>query len=119
MYSTKVVEIGEMVPAFEEEMLLILFGMTATNELKPICVVHESDDNPENILEVGTKIEMGGITYTVTKVGDAANKNFDELGHVSVYFRTGENDILPGAIIAEPELYPSLQPGDTIKIFND
>lgn len=119
MYSTKVVEIGEMVPAFEEEMLLILFGPTATNELKPICVVHESDDTPENILEVGTKIEMAGTTYTVTKVGDAANKNFDELGHVSIYFRSGENEILPGAIIAEPEVYPSLQPGDVIKILND
>ncbi|PTQ83965.1 PTS system glucitol/sorbitol-specific IIA component [Trichococcus patagoniensis] len=119
MYSTKVVEIGEMVPAFEEEMLLILFGPSATPELKSICVIHESSGQPDNILQLGTLIEMGGTTYTVTQVGDAANKNFDELGHVSIYFRSGENEILPGAIIAEPEVYPSMQPGDIIKIVND
>lgn len=118
MIESKVLEIGELVPAFEEEMLLILFGPTATAELKSICVIHEFINQPNNDLKTGSKFDIGGQTYTITQVGDAANKNFDELGHVSIYFRTGENEILPGAIIAEPEVYPTINPGDTIHFYN-
>lgn len=119
MLTSTVKEIGELVEAFEEEMLLILFGPSATEELKSICVIHEFDSQPENVLHPGTKIQMGNETYTVTKVGSSANQNFDELGHVSIYFRTGENEILPGAIIVEPEIYPKLHSGDLITISNN
>ena len=34
MVKTKIVEIGSMVPAFEEERLIILFGPKATAELR-------------------------------------------------------------------------------------
>lgn len=117
MLKSKVIEIGEMVSAFEEEMLLILFGPTATNELKPICVIHEFEQEPTQLLKPGVKVAIGNQTYTITKVGDSANTNFEELGHVSIYFRTGENDLLPGAIIAEPAVYPVVQKGDTIKFY--
>ncbi|MGX7197837.1 PTS glucitol/sorbitol transporter subunit IIA [Enterococcus olivae] len=119
MLKSKVQEIGELVSAFEEEMLMILFGPEATEELKSICVIHEFEEQPENVLKAGTKIEMGGQTYTVTQVGDAANQNFEELGHISIYFRTGENEILPGAILAEPEIFPDIQIGETIKFINE
>lgn len=119
MLNSNVLEIGELVSAFEEEMLLILFGPKATEELKSICVIHEFEGNPDDTLKIGTKIEMGGQIYTVTKVGSAANQNFKELGHISIYFRTGENEILPGAIIAEPEIFPNIQIGETIKFINE
>ncbi|MFK4567484.1 PTS glucitol/sorbitol transporter subunit IIA [Enterococcus sp. UD-01] len=115
MIESKVIEIGELVAAFAEEKLLVLFGPTATAELRSICVIHEFNKQPENLLKPGLKMEIGGQTYTITKVGDAANKNFDELGHISIYFRTGENEILPGAIIAEPEIYPAVKLNDTIR----
>lgn len=118
MIESKVLEIGELVSAFEEEMLLILFGPTATAELKSICVIHEFVDQPDTILKPGSKFDIGGQTYNITKVGEAANKNFDELGHISIYFRAGENEILPGAIIAEPEIYPTVNPGETIRFYD-
>lgn len=114
-----VVEIGEMVAAFEEEMLVVLFGETAPPELRAICVVHDYQGQTGDVLQVGSKIEMGGQVYTISKVGSAANANFQELGHVSIYLREGENDILPGAIIAEPVVFPKLKVGDQIKIIND
>ncbi|MBF0777928.1 PTS glucitol/sorbitol transporter subunit IIA [Streptococcus cuniculi] len=119
MEEFKVVEIGEMVPAFEEEMLIVLFGEQAPPELRAICVVHDYQASKDDVLQVGTKIRMGGQEYTLTKVGGAANANFAELGHVSIYFRQGENDILPGAVIAEPMIFPKLAPGDTINIMNN
>ena len=48
MVKTKIIEIGSMVPAFEEERLVILFGPSATAELKDICVIHEFEDQPKD-----------------------------------------------------------------------
>lgn len=115
---TTVLEVGELVPAFAEEMLLVLFGPEATNELKPICVMHEFETIPSNFLKEGTQFEMGDNTYTITQVGSAANKNFDELGHISIYFKKPEEKLLPGAIIAEPEVFPEFQIGDVIRFYN-
>lgn len=119
MITSKVIEIGESVPEFEEEMLVILFGTSATPELKPISVVHELNETPNHILQEGTKIQLGDQTYTVTQVGGSANQNFEELGHVSIYFRSGQEEVLPGAIIATPQIFPSINPGDEIKIWNE
>jgi PTS system glucitol/sorbitol-specific IIA component len=64
------------------------------------------------------KLQLGEATYTIKKVGSAANQNFNELGHISIYFRDGENEILPGAILVEPGAYPKLTVGDIIRIGN-
>ncbi|MBC8930687.1 PTS sorbitol transporter subunit IIA, partial [Escherichia coli] len=50
MTISKIMEIGPLVPAFEEEKIVILFGPTATNELREISVIHEFQDVPNNAL---------------------------------------------------------------------
>lgn len=121
MKEFKVIEIGEMVPAFEEEMIVILFGETAPAELRMISVVHDYKvSQPEEVvIKVGTKIQLGEIEYTVIEAGNAANANFQELGHVAIYMRKGEEEILPGSILVEPAVFPQLKPGDTLRIINE
>lgn len=119
MITSKVMEIGESVPEFKEEMLVILFGTSATPELKPISVIHEFNDTPDNVLQVGAKIQLGDQTYTINQVGSSANQNFEELGHVSIYFRSAQEEVLPGAVIASPKVFPTINVGDELKIWNE
>ncbi|PXW86708.1 PTS system glucitol/sorbitol-specific IIA component [Streptohalobacillus salinus] len=115
----KVTNIGEMVEAFGEENLLILFGPKATNELKPISVMHEFQEDPEgDFLKPGTLITINDETFTITQVGSAANDNFNELGHVSIYFKENVEELLPGAVQAEPEGFPDIKEGDIITFTN-
>lgn len=117
-FKSKVLEIGSMVPAFEEEMLIVLFGTNAPNELKDISVIHEPESSfVTDSIKEGTKIEMGGTTYTVTRVGSAANGNFEELGHLSIYFKETD-ELLPGAIEVEPSVFPSVEVDQTISFSN-
>lgn len=44
MYKTTITEIGDLVPDFQEERLLILFGPKATPELRSISVIHDHVD---------------------------------------------------------------------------
>ncbi len=121
MEEFKIVEIGEMVPAFEEELIVILFGETAPPELRAISVVHDyqAANLDEVVLKVGTKIQLGKTVYTVLEAGNAANANFQELGHVAIYMRKGDEAILPGSILVEPAVFPQLNIGDTIRFIND
>lgn len=116
MYSTTIKEIGELVPAFAEEQLVILFGPTATSELRAIGVIHEATKPEESVLKVGRKLVIGSQQYEITKVGEIANKNFDTLGHVSIYFKEHEAEVLPGAIVVSPAIFPELLIGDSIEI---
>lgn len=114
MYKTTVTEIGELVEAFKEESLLILFGPKATPELKAISVIHTHEDPTEDVIQVGGKFRIGEKEYEIQEVGSAANANFTELGHISIYFREGENEVLPGAIIVSPNEWPDLHVGQAI-----
>ncbi|HFK0416011.1 TPA: PTS glucitol/sorbitol transporter subunit IIA [Listeria monocytogenes] len=115
MTISKIMEIGPLVPAFEEEKIVILFGPTATNELREISVIHEFQDAPNNALTKGNTLLIGEQVYTIGEVGTDANKNLEELGHISVYFRSGQNEVLPGAIVVSPEVFPTITVGDSIQ----
>ncbi|MBA5844439.1 PTS glucitol/sorbitol transporter subunit IIA, partial [Escherichia coli] len=99
----------------EEEKIVILFGPTATNELREISVIHEFQDVPNNALTKGNTLLIGEQAYTIEEVGSDANKNLEELGHISVYFRSGQNEVLPGAIVVSPEIFPTITVGDSIQ----
>ncbi|EAC5222528.1 PTS sorbitol transporter subunit IIA [Listeria monocytogenes] len=115
MTISKIMEIGPLVPAFEEEKIVILFGPTATNELREISVIHEFQDVPNNALTKGNTLLIGEQEYIIEEVGSDANKNLEELGHISVYFRSGQNEVLPGAVVVSPEVFPSMTIGDSIQ----
>lgn len=116
MVKSKIIEIGSMVPAFEEERLIILFGPSATAELRDICVIHEFEDRPKDTLKVGGKVKFGDQEFTIEEIGSQANANFEELGHISIYFRNAIGEILPGAIIVSPGVFPSFEVGGVIEI---
>lgn len=115
MYKTKIVEIGSIVEDFAEEFLVVLFGPAAMAELRDICVIHESAEEPKEAIKKGGRLTIGDQEYHILEVGEEANPNFESLGHISIYFRDGENnEILPGAILVEPKIFPKLNVGDEI-----
>lgn len=115
MHQTKITEIGPIVEDFAEEFLLVLFGPEAMAELRDICVIHETDQRPADALRKGGRLTIGTQEYTILEVGSEANPNYQALGHISIYFRDSENnEILPGAILVEPKVFPKLKVGDFI-----
>ena len=59
MVKSKIIEVGSMVPAFEEERLIILFGPSATAELRDIlpgAIIVSPGEFPK--FELGDVIEI-------------------------------------------------------------
>lgn len=115
MYKTKIIEIGELVPEFKAEQLLVTFGPQATPELRDMSVIHEVEESEPDPLKLGKTITIGKNKYNITGVGNEANANLAELGHISIYFRD-EEQVLPGAIAVEPYEFPDVEIGDYITI---
>lgn len=115
MLKTRITEIGPLVPEFKEENLLVLFGSSAPPELKDISVIHEVEGQAENAIVEGGTLEIGNNVYKIEKVGSLANSNFEELGHLSIYFQNDTSEeLLPGAIIVTPGEYPEVEVNDCI-----
>lgn len=118
MIRSTIVSVGEMA-YFEDYPMLILFNETAPDELKEVCVVHRFDDPIQDrmLVEKG-RIVLGEQELHIQKVGNVANQNFAQLGHVTLQFPTAETtEVLPGAILVEETEIPRVSTGDPIKIF--
>ena len=97
---TKVISVGPEVQDLLAVGCLIMFNSTAPAELKEVAAIHEKDSDEKDVLHVGGKFKISGREYTIDFVGNEANDNFNELGHLSVYFNNEDEvmDKLPGAI---------------------
>lgn len=116
MTKSVVKEIGELVPTFQEDKIVILFGPQAPKELRELAVIHEFEALTEEPLKVGGTIQFDEEAFTITAVGSLANHNFKELGHISIYFQELMEEVLPGSIFASPSSFPSFKEGTVITI---
>lgn len=113
---TTIIQIGAEVSAFMKDKILILFGEEVPDTLKDFAIIHEPlsglDEKP---FEVGKTIQLASKEYKIVQVGSRANEQFLKLGHVSLYFGSAGEDLLPGAVRLAPEQPPKLQIGDVLE----
>lgn len=103
-----------MVGAFGGKML-ILFGNEAPDTLKDFCYGVDVNKTTET-LAAGQTISFGDNAYTITNVGNMAERNLNALGHLTVLFNAADEEMLPGAIIVKGDEVPEINIGDKIVI---
>ncbi len=114
-YHSVVVSVGEMAEEFRSAGILVLFGEGVPEELADVSVVHRPDTTTGGLVP-GDVVVAGGERMEVLAVGDVANENLTNLGHL-VLKRNGETAAaLPGDVCATEGPLPTLVPGDEITI---
>ncbi|HIW29766.1 MAG TPA: PTS glucitol/sorbitol transporter subunit IIA [Candidatus Luteococcus avicola] len=116
IFRTTVTDAGEQAGAFIADGLFVTFGQGVPDSLKDFCFIIEM--NPvEQPLAVGQNLLVDGVSYPITAVGEAAHKNLEGLGHVTVNVTGGDTAGLAGAIhidcAGNP---PQLQVGSVLTI---
>lgn len=96
-YSTHVVEVGPDAPAFLEEKMAITFSGEAPEALRSYCFLIK-DAELTAPLELGMPVQIGEQGWTITAIGDLAEKNLRDLGHVTLVFDGEDEPRMPGAI---------------------
>jgi len=114
-YRGVIQEIGPMVEEFLPDGILIFFGANAPAELREVSLVHDGTHLHAN-LAVGDQLQFipapstnasathPPMRFRLTAVGEMANGNLAQLGHLVVHFDAATTANLPGTISVEPSL---------------
>jgi glucitol/sorbitol PTS system EIIA component len=115
VYRTTVTRVGPQVPDFLAAGLLVLFAEGAPEELHDFSVLHKPDPITRPV-RAGDRLALGETSYTVTAIGDVANKNLESLGH-GVFKANGNiKPELPGDICVETKPLCAIEVGMEITI---
>jgi PTS system glucitol/sorbitol-specific IIA component len=114
-YVMHVVEIGPLVPEFLDAGVLVFFKVGAPPELAEFSILHEPSDFFVDV-EIGDSIVFGEEKYQVTAVGEVANKNIRELGHLIMKANGYSEPELPGDVCVEAKELPPISVGTVITI---
>lgn len=115
-YRSSVTRLGDEAPAFVAGGVMILFGEPVPDEVAEVAVIHAPLEDSALPIQQGDELVISDSRVTVTEVGNRADANLRELGHLVVYLNPDERtDCLPGAVHARGELkMPKL--GDLIEL---
>lgn len=112
LYQTRFVKVGAEARTTLEVGFLITFRDMANNQdMEEYCFVH-THSKLERPIAVGDTLVLGSHRYPVTAVGEVANTNLAELGHISIYFDGKDSANLPGAIHVNGSLPEDLDLND-------
>jgi PTS system glucitol/sorbitol-specific IIA component len=108
-YDVAITNIGKLARTFlENNNSTILLDEGIRPNLADMVIEHTHGELAED-LKKGDHLLMGGIKYTVEKVGDDVNQNLREEGHCTVVFNAEGS--MPGQIIVKGPAQPVVTVG--------
>ena len=117
-YATEVTAGGEQVGEFVAQGLLIWFAEGAPEELHFFSVLHRPTVTTGGV-RPGDVLRIDDRTFRVTAVGEVANDNMVNLGHMDLKANGAEDAPLPGDICLEKLPLPEPRPGSALVIEGD
>jgi PTS system glucitol/sorbitol-specific IIA component len=114
-YATTVTRIGEQVEEFVKSGLIIFFAEGAPEELHFFSVLHQPEVTTGGV-RPGDIVRLADRELRVTAVGDVANDNMVNLGHVDLKANGAEEAPLPGDLCVEEGPLPDVRPGTRMVI---
>jgi PTS system glucitol/sorbitol-specific IIA component len=115
LYDTEVVAVGDLVPQFLDQGVLVLFGEQAPDELHEFSVLHR----PTTVVagpQPGDTIVIGLHTLRVLAVGDVVADNLLRLGHLDIKADGREQPQMPGDVCVPAGELPTVEKGQRIRI---
>jgi PTS system glucitol/sorbitol-specific IIA component len=117
-YATTVTAVGEQVPEFVGQGLLIWFAEGAPEELHFFAVLHRPTVITGGV-RPGDVVRIDDKAFRVTAVGEVANDNMVNLGHMDLKANGATEAPLPGDICLEELPLPEPRPGTELVIEGD
>lgn len=116
IYQTSVLGAGPEAATFADQNMLVLFGENAPDMLKEFCYFIDVNPVAGDIVP-GCTFLINDSEYEITAVGEVAQQNLANLGHITLVFNGAIKPHLPGAInLVEAVSVPKLVPGDVLRI---
>lgn len=115
VYDTVVTAVGEQAGTFFAEGVVILFGEDAPEELAEYSVIHRPTVTAGGVAP-GAVVELADEQLHVLAVGDVADDNLVNIGHLVLKRNGADAAALPGDVCCDAGPIPPLAPGDRVRI---
>lgn len=113
IFEGKVLVIGPLVQEFVDAGILVFFGEGAPPELVEFSIIHDGVLADHDV-QIGDIFGINEQEFKVLAVGEVANANFRNLGHIILKFNGKNTPELPGDICVEQQHLPEIKIGDAI-----
>lgn len=118
-YQSKVTQLGSLSGEFINEGILVFFQEDVPEELVEISILHQHKQLHEEV-RAGDTLIIGDQSMPVLCVGEVANQNLANLGHLVVKFNGLTKPEMPGDVSVPGDTpMPSIIPGTVIKIISE
>ena len=117
IYASTVTAVGELVPEFRDQGVLVFFGLTAPIELHEFSILHQPDIETRAPLP-GDTVRLSGESFNVLAVGSVASDNLLQLGHLDLKSNGLAEAELPGDVNVEFRELPRVKVGDRLEIIS-
>jgi glucitol/sorbitol PTS system EIIA component len=114
-YRTRMTAVGPLVPDFREQGLIIFFAEGAPEELHEFAVLH-SPDVTSGGLRSGDTIAIDSWSAEILAVGDVADDNLVNLGHLDLKANGESTPALPGDVNVAVGPLPEIHAGSVMEI---
>ena len=116
-FEATVTQIGPMVTEFINAGILVFFGPDAPPELVEFSIIHDGKELIEDVVP-GDVVMIDDESYKVIAVGEVANSNFRNLGHLIMKFNGKDKAELPGDVCVEEKPIPEVDVGTKLKVLS-
>lgn len=117
VYSSTVTAVGELVPDFAEQGVLVWFGENAPTELHEFSIIHVPEV-ATRAPQKGDMIKINENVFNVLAVGSVASENLLNLGHLDLKANGLTEPEMPGDINVEAVSLPTVQVGDRLVVIS-
>ncbi|WP_435952428.1 PTS glucitol/sorbitol transporter subunit IIA [Dryocola sp. BD626] len=114
IYQTTITHIGQCAREALDDNMLITFREGAPADIQDFCFIH-CHGELTGTLRPGIGFELNGQHYDVTAVGEVAQQNLQELGHITLRFDGGERAEYPGTVHVNGPLPQGIETGCQLK----
>ncbi|HBH14638.1 PTS glucitol/sorbitol transporter subunit IIA [Leclercia adecarboxylata] len=97
IYQTTITRIGQSAADALSDQMLITFREGAPADIEEFCFIH-CHGELSGELRPGSQLTLGDARYPVTAVGDVAEQNLRELGHITLRFDGQTAAEYPGTV---------------------
>ena len=97
IYQTTITRIGQSAADALSDQMLITFREGAPADIEAYCFIHNHGELA-GALQPGAELQLGELRYPVTAVGEVAEQNLRELGHITLRFDGHRQAEFPGTV---------------------
>jgi glucitol/sorbitol PTS system EIIA component len=117
-YQALITQIGPLVSEFIDSGILVLFGADAPEELAEFAILHDGKELVEPVAP-GDSVTIGADRFQVLAVGEVANTNLANLGHLVLKFNGQTVVEMPGDVCLEAKKLPPVEVGMLLTVQNE